>query len=632
MSCLFPSLRYNAGMCGIAGILNGDRLAPVDPAALGRMADVVRHRGPDGEGRFVDGPVGLAHRRLAIIDPAAGHQPMTDPATGNVIAFNGEIYNYLELRTELQAAGDVFETQSDTEVILKAYARWGERCLARYNGMRAFALWDARGRRLFLARDRLGIKPLHWCMHGDRFLFASEMKSLFAAGFPRVQDRSLLDVYLALGYIPAPHSWFTGVRKLEPGHSIVTDGRNVAVTRWWDLPAVEEGSMRRDAAAVDAEFEALLQDAVRISMRSDVPFGAFLSGGLDSSSIVTLMAGQTPLPVETFTIGFDDARFDERGLARQVAAAVNARHHERTVAPEDLDAALARVAHHYDEPFGDSSALPTSHVSQLAASRVKMVLTGDGGDELLSGYRAYQVEKVAGLWQRVPAPLRRLPAAVLAAVAGVSRGGVRYRADQWLRLLQTTAAPFEERLLAKAAWLDKSRRQELLAAEHVQPVEDVVGALMAPCPYKDPFYRLMYFNHKVSLPDDMLTKVDRMTMAWSIEARVPLLDFRLVELMAGVDKSVKLDGLTRKAVLRRTVGRQLPPDLLAAGKRGFVVPLREWFAQSGFADERIRRAGAAAGLPAAGLQGLLDEQRSGRRDLGNLLWMVMVLGAVAGQS
>lgn len=619
-------------MCGIAGILNGDRLAPVDPAALGRMADVVRHRGPDGEGRYIDGPVGLAHRRLAIIDPAAGHQPMTDPATGNVIAFNGEIYNYLELRAELQAAGDVFETRSDTEVILKAYARWGERCLARFNGMWAFALWDARGRRLFLARDRLGIKPLHWCMHGDRFLFASEMKSLFAAGFPRVPDRSLLDVYLALGYIPAPHSWFTGVRKLEPGHCIVTDGRNVTVTRWWDLPAVEEGAMRRDAAAVDAEFEALLHDAVRISMRSDVPFGAFLSGGLDSSSIVTLMAGQTTLPVETFTIGFDDARFDERGLARQVAAAVNARHHERTVAPEDLDAALARVAHHYDEPFGDSSALPTSHVSQLAASRVKMVLTGDGGDELLSGYRAYQVEKVAGLWQRVPAPLRRLPAAVLAAVAGVARGGIRYRADQWLRLLQTTAAPFEERLLAKAAWLEKSRRQELLAADHVQPVEEVVAALMAPCPHKDPFYRLMYFNHKVSLPDDMLTKVDRMTMAWSIEARVPLLDFRLVELMAGVDKSVKLDGLTRKAVLRRTVGRRLPPDLLAAGKRGFVVPLREWFAQSGFADERIRRAGAAAGLPAAGVQELLDEQRSGERDLGNLLWMVMVLGAVADQS
>ncbi|GMW07337.1 MAG: asparagine synthetase B [Nevskiales bacterium] len=616
-------------MCGIAGFLNADRLAPVDSAVLGRMTDVVRHRGPDGEGQFIDGPVGLGHRRLAIIDPATGHQPMTDPVTGNVIVFNGEIYNYLELRAELEAAGDSFQTRSDTEVILKAYARWGAQCLARFNGMWAFALWDARERRLFLARDRLGIKPLHWCLHGDRFLFASEMKSLFAAGVPRVADRSLLDVYLTLGYIPAPHSWFAGVRKLEPGHCIVTDGRAVTVSRWWDLPAVDEGAMRRDAATVDAEFEELLRDAVRISMRSDVPFGAFLSGGLDSSSIVTLMAGETSLPVETFTIGFDDPAFDERGLARQVAAAVGARHHERTVTPEDLDGAIARVARHYDEPFGDSSALPTSHVAQLAVSRVKMVLTGDGGDEVLSGYRAYQVEKVAGLWQRVPAPLRKLPVAVLAAAAGVARGSTRYRVDQWLRLLRTTAAPFEERLLTKAAWLEKSRREALLAADRVQPVEDIVDALMQACPYRDPFYRLMYFNHKVSLPDDMLTKVDRMTMAWSLEARVPLLDFRLVELMAGVDKAVKLDGLTRKAVLRRTVGRRLPRELLSAGKRGFVVPLRSWFAQSGFADDRIRRAAALAGLPAAGVQELLDEQRTGRRDYGNLLWMLMVLGAVA---
>ncbi len=616
-------------MCGIAGILNGDRLAPVEPTVLRRMTDIVRHRGPDGEGQFIDGYVGLGHRRLAIIDPAAGHQPMTDPTTGNVIVFNGEIYNYLELRAELEVAGAVFQTRSDTEVVLKAWACWGTQCLPRFNGMWAFALWDVRERRLFLARDRLGIKPLHWCQHGDRFLFASEIKSLFAAGFPRAEDRSLLDVYLTLGYIPAPHSWFTGVRKLEPGHYIVTDGRTVTVSRWWDLPAVEENAMRRDAAAVDAEFAELLHDAVRICMRSDVPFGAFLSGGLDSSSIVTIMARETSLPVETFTIGFDDPAFDERGLARQVAAAVGARHHERTVTPEDLDAALARVAHHYDEPFGDSSALPTSHVAQLAVSRVKMVLTGDGGDEVLSGYRAYQVEKVAGLWQRVPAPFRRLPAAVLAIIAGTVRGSARYRAEQWLRLMRTTAAPFEERLLTKAAWLEKSYRDQMLAGERVHPVEDVVGDLMRPCPYHDPFYRLMYFNHKVSLPDDMLTKVDRMTMAWSLEARVPLLDFRLVEFMSGIDKSVKLDGLTRKAVLRRTMGRRLPPDLLRAGKRGFVVPLREWFAQSGFADDRIQRAAALAGLPAATIQELLNEQRAGKRDLGNLLWMIMVLGAVA---
>ena len=616
-------------MCGIAGILNGDRSAPVEPTVLRRMTDMVRHRGPDGEGQFIDGPVGLGHRRLAIIDPAAGQQPMTDPATGNVIAFNGEIYNYLELRAELEAAGDVFQTHSDTEVILKAYARWGRQCLTRFNGMWAFALWDSRERRLFLARDRLGIKPLHWCEHDGRLLFASEMKSLFAAGVPRVLNTALLDVYLALGYIPAPHSGFQGVQKLPPGHYIIADRQRVDVRCYWELPFIDERAMRTDASLVEEEFAATLADAVRISMRSDVPFGAFLSGGLDSSSVVTLMARQTQLPIETFTIGFDDPAFDERSLARLVAIQAHTNHHEAVVAPDDVTEALRRVAFHYDEPFGDSSALPTSHVARLAATRVKMVLTGDGGDEVLSGYPGYQVEKLAGLYARVPRPLRQVAGRSLGAAAGALRGSLRYGANRYRRLLETTALPFEERLVTKAAWLARDQRAALLAGRQVHRVEDVVAELMKGCPYTDSFYRLMYFNHKVSLPDDMLTKVDRMTMAWSLEARVPFLDYRLVELMATVHKDVKMPGLTRKAVLRRTVGRSLPAPLLAGSKRGFVVPLRSWFRQSGFADELVRDSVHKLGLALPVAQGILDEQRSGSRDHGNLLWMLMVLGTVA---
>jgi asparagine synthase (glutamine-hydrolysing) len=367
---------------------------------------------------------------------------------------------------------------------------------------------------------------------------------------------------------------------------------------------------------------------VRISMRSDVPFGAFLSGGLDSASVVTLMAEQTRLPVETFTIGFDDPAFDERRLARLVSARVNTRHHEAVVRPDDLEAALHQVAFHYDEPFGDSSALPTGHVARLAARHVKMVLTGDGGDEVLSGYPGYQVEKLASGYRRIPGAVRRCAEVLVGGLARMTRGRMRYTANRYHRLLTTTAAPFEDRLLAKIAWLGEDRRQALLAGLRVHRAKDVFVELMRDCPYRDSFYRLMYFNYKVSLPDDMLTKVDRMTMAWSLEARVPFLDYRLVELMSVVHKDVKLPGLTRKAVLRKTVGRKLPEALMAAGKRGFVVPLRSWFRQGDFADSVVKRSVATMGLSSPVIDQVLAEQRAGQRDYGNLLWMLMVLGAV----
>jgi len=616
-------------MCGIAGVLYRDQQTPVNPALLQAMTDMVRTAGPDGEGLHIAPGLGLGHRRLAIIDPATGQQPMMDAETQNIIVYNGEVFNYVEIRAELTAAGHRFRTDSDTEVILKAYAQWGERCLDRFNGMWAFAIWDHSHQRLFLARDRLGIKPLHYCVNAERIVFASEMKSLFAAGVPRMPDTSLLDVYLTFGYIPAPHSFFSGVRKLLPGQYLITDGQRTEIHRYWDLPAIAEGDMRRDAVAVQEEFAHLLGDAVRISMRSDVPFGAFLSGGLDSASVVTLMAEQTRLPVETFTIGFDDPAFDERRLARLVSARVNTRHHEAVVSPDDLEAALHQVAFHYDEPFGDSSALPTSHIARLAARHVKMVLTGDGGDEVLSGYPAYQVEKLAGSYQRIPRSVRRCAEVLVGGVAGLTRGRTRYAANRYYRLLTTTSAPFEYRLLTKIAWLEEDRRRALLAGLRVHRAKDVFVELMRDCPYRDSFYRLMYFNYKVSLPDDMLTKVDRMTMAWSLEARVPFLDYRLVELMSVVDKSVKLPGLTRKAVLRNSVGRKLPEALLAAGKRGFVMPLRNWFRQGDLLDTIVKRSVAMTGLSGPVVDQILAEQRAGQRDYGTLVWMLMVLGAVS---
>jgi asparagine synthase (glutamine-hydrolysing) len=612
-------------MCGIAGIVYRDRSTTVDPDLLARMTNVLEYRGPDSVG-FHRGPgVGLGHRRLAIIDPAAGYQPMVDPDTRNVIIYNGEVYNYVELRSELEASGYRFTTDSDTEVILKAYHRWGHDCLGRFNGMWAFAIWDARHQQLFLARDRLGIKPLHYWTDGEQFVFGSEIKTLFAAGLARQPDAQLLDVYLALGYIPAPHSFFRGVTKLRPGYFLVTDGGRPRVSRWWDLPARPEAGLRTDGAAVEEEFSALFTDAVRICMRSDVPFGAFLSGGLDSASVVTLMADQTSLPVRTFTIGFDQPGYDERELARLVADRVGSSHHEQVVVPGDLEGTLDLVCRHYDEPFGDSSAVPTGHVARLAAGHVKMVLTGDGGDEVLSGYPGYQVEKLAGAWNTIPAIARRLVQGGLAGAAAVTRGRIRYALNRYERLARTAGYPFAERLLAKAAWLDRPGRAAVLGNLPVMPVDDVIADLMKDCPWTDPFYRLMYFNLKVSLPDDMLTKVDRMTMAASLEARVPFLDYRLVELMAGVHKAVKLRGLERKSVLRRTVGRRLPAPLLRASKRGFVVPLRAWFRNGDFTAPLARGTLPEWGLSAPAIAALVDRHRTGQQDYGNLLWMLLVL-------
>jgi asparagine synthase (glutamine-hydrolysing) len=612
-------------MCGIAGIVFRDRSTIVDQDLLARMTNVLEHRGPDGSGFHTAPGVGLGHRRLAIIDPAAGHQPMVDPDSQNVIVYNGEVYNYVELRSELEALGYRFITHSDTEVILKAYDRWGEDCLQRLNGMWALALWDARRQHLFLARDRLGIKPLHYVADGAKFLFGSEAKSLFAAGVPRQLDPELLDAYLALGYIPAPHCFFRGIRKLPPGHCMVTDGSGTEIKKYWDLPRIDERAMRTDRTAIHEQFSHLISDAVRISMRSDVPFGAFLSGGLDSASVVTLMAEQTPLPVRTFTIGFNEAAYDERGLARLVAAQARTQHHEKVVEREDFHSTLKKVCHHYDEPFGDSSAVPTGHVAHLAAAHVKMVLTGDGGDEVLSGYPAYQVEKVAGCYRRVPAPARRALESALAGAAPLTRGRMRYGLNRYGRILRTAAWPFTDRLLTKAAWLDRAGRLEIVNGIRVIPAEDVVADLMRHCLWTDPFYRLMYFNLKISLPDDMLTKVDRMTMAWSLEARVPFLDYRLVELMAQVHKDVKLRGIERKAVLRRTIGRRLPKPLLRAGKRGFVVPLRAWFRSGDFAAPLAGKTLSDWGISDAAVRSIVERHRAGEQDYGNLIWMLLVL-------
>ena len=616
-------------MCGISGYLHFDKDRPASLPALQRMSDVLVHRGPDGQGLHVKGNVALAHQRLAIIDLSSGAQPMFNEDRSVVIVFNGEIYNYLELRDELKSLGHRFITQSDTEVLIRAYEQWGTELHAKLNGMWAFVIWDERKNQLLLSRDRTGEKPLHYAQIDGTFLFASELKSILAYGFPREANLEVLEIYLALGYIPAPHSFVKNVHKLPPGHyAIVSDGR-IRMHQYWNMPALDEENMLTNRNEVFEQFEYLFHDSIRLRMRSDVSYGAFLSGGLDSSAVVAVMSKISGQPIETFTIGFDEEGFDERELAREVARTFKTNHHEYTVNPDSFDESLERTLHHFDEPFGDSSAIPTGYVSKYANQQVKMVLTGDGGDEILSGYNAYQSEKFAAQYQRMPRVLRAIPSGLLDVAAMVGGNTYKRKLARVGKILRTSNMGFNERLVEKATWGGVDLVRQLLQplSGKVIPVDEYLNDFMNGCPYKDNFYRMMYYHIKLTLPEDMLTKVDRMSMAYSLEARVPFLDHRLIEFMARVHKDVKMQGYERKSVLRRTVGRALPKSILSGSKKGFVVPLREWFKDRSLtASLPNYLAQTPLDMNRGLVDGVLAKNASGQADYGNFIWMLFLLG------
>ncbi len=612
-------------MCGIAGIVHFDQ-GIADGALLRSMTQAVFHRGPDADGLHLDGCVGLGHRRLSIIDLSSGQQPMSSQDGNLCIVFNGEIYNYIELRGELKKYGARFETESDTEVILRAYEQWGISCQTRFNGMWAFAIWDRKEQFLFLSRDRVGEKPLHYTVLGDVFLFGSEIKSLFAYGVPRTARMELMEIYLTLGYIPAPDTFYENIYKLMPGHYLLVKNGKVTEHEHWTISQIDEHDMLTNRAHIYEEFESLLNDSVRLRMRSDVPFGAFLSGGLDSASIVSLMAKHTPHPVETFTIGFEDAAFDERHLAADVAQAFHTSHHEFMVQPEVFSESITRTLYHYDEPFGDSSAIPTGHVCQYASRKVKMVLTGDGGDEVLSGYTVYQGEMFADSYQHLPKSIQAGIPRLVSMLATPFSGGLRYRLNRISNVCDASEVEFEPRLVNKLAYIQPSLIKNLLGGNpNVIHVDEFIQNVMKGCTYKDTFYRLMYFQLMVTLPDQMLTKVDRMSMAYSLETRIPFLDYRLVEFMARVSKNIKMPGYERKHVLRKTVGKNLPGSLMRAPKKGFSVPLREWFKSDAFDSQLSRLSKVDLGLDGGVIRQLVDDNKQGKQDNGNFIWMLVLL-------
>jgi asparagine synthase (glutamine-hydrolysing) len=616
-------------MCGIAGIFDCRGRGETDRGLLCRMTGLLAHRGPDGDGFYHAPGVGLGHRRLAIIDLAGGAQPIFNEDRTVCVVFGGEIYNFQPLMAELAALGHVFRTRCDTEVIVHAWEEWGEGCLERFNGMFAFALYDERRETLFLARDRLGEKPLYYSFLADgRVLFASELKAIACvAAVDRSLDPQAIEEFFAFGYIPDPRSIYRGVKKLPPAHSLlVRRGETPPEPRaYWELRFVDGMAIDREEAA--EELIARLRRAVDMRMIADVPLGAFLSGGVDSSGVVATMAGLRPQPVRTFTISFGASGFDESAHAAVVARRYATDHRVRAVDPDcfDLIDGLAQV---YDEPFGDSSALPTLQVCAMARENVTVALSGDGGDEVFGGYRRYRWHRFEERWRRA------LPQGLRGPLFGLL--GAAYPKLDWaprpLRAkatLQELAQSAGEAYVASVSVSSAALRRRLFSAGLARELQgyaaaEVLTAHMARCRSADPLSQVQYADFKTYLPGDILTKVDRASMASSLEVRVPLLDHTLVEWAATLPSDLKLRGGRGKRIFKAALEPYLPNEILYRPKQGFVVPLARWFRGPLRAQLRERLTGAnlrQCGLfdPAA-VDTLLDEHQSGRRDHSPALW------------
>lgn len=606
-------------MCGIAGVFEFSR-PETDRALVEQMADRMAHRGPDDAGYVFDGPVGLAHRRLSIIDLSnGGHQPMWNDDHSIVIVYNGECYNYLELRRELEGRGVRFRTGSDTEVLLRLYEQEGESFLEKISGMFAFAIWDKRRQSLLLARDRIGIKPLYVAQYGDRLTFASEMKSLLAdPALPRDLDRVALSNYFYLLSIPDPQSILRDVRKLEPGHLMVVSRKGVQSRAYWTLPVeIDEGMTLEQARNGFTEHFA---SAVSSHMVADVPVGAFLSGGVDSSTIVSFAAKKSPYPIETFSVTFPGLdEYDEGIHAREVAQHCGTRHHEFALSPDLIDA-LPRVVWHSDEPFAVSSAFALYYISKLARNHVKVALSGDGSDELFGGY----------VWRHLDFPqFRKTPFSGLVRwVSGLP--GLPPAMARKLRHLHSR----DERYISSfatfltpelAPLLHKDLREEVALNWQNNPVQRA----LTEAPTDEQLAQKLYADIRTTLVSEMLTKADRMTMAHGLEARVPFLDHKLVEWAFTVPGRHKLAEREGKLLIKQAMEAHLPRDILYRRKQGFNVPMPLWmrggmreYVQDVLSPERVARRGL---LDPQAVTGLLDRHFRGEEQAANKIYTLMML-------
>lgn len=622
-------------MCGIVGIFDTHGNRDIDREALRRMNESQHHRGPDEGELYLEKGLGMGHRRLSVIDLATGQQPFLNPARDVALVFNGEIYNYRALRDELVALGHVFRTKSDTEVILQAWLAWGPDCVRRLRGMFAFALWDRQQQTLFLARDHVGVKPMFYSLlPNGLFVFGSELKSIMT--FPELSrelNPRAVEDYFAYGYVPEPKTIFNNAHKLSPGHCITlkVGDREVRPQRWWDL-AFRPAPQRPDAE-VQEELIARLRETVHSQMESEVPLGAFLSGGVDSSAVVAMMAGGGK-PVTTCSIGFDDPEFDETEYANQVARRYATTHHGQIVDKDDYGL-VDTLAHLYDEPFADSSAIPTYRVCQLARRHVTVALSGDGGDENFAGYRRYRFAMAEHSVRS------KLPEAIRKPLFG-TLGSLYPKAD-WAPRMFRAKTTFEalardlvEGYFHGVSRLADRQRDQLFSdgfRDNLQGYRaiDVMREHAARAPTDDPLSLIQYLDFKTWLPGDILTKVDRASMAHSLEVRVPLLDHTFCEYAATLPNDLKLRGGEGKYVLKKALEPHLPHDIMYRAKKGFSIPLAAWL--RGPLRQAVRDAVLGERLLDTGifnrryLEQLVSQHESGANDHSVALWSLLMFEA-----
>lgn len=568
-------------MCGICGVISFQPNAPLDRSILLRMNASLRHRGPDDEGYYEDDQVSLAMRRLSIIDLHTGQQPISNESGNIWVVYNGEIYNFQNVRAVLEQRGHIFKTQTDTEVIVHAYEEYGDECVTHFNGMFAIALWDSREQRLFLARDRLGLKPLYYWSGADKLVFGSELKALILhPDVSRQVDLAALDLFLTLEYIPAPRTIYEGVFKLLPGHLLVVKKGKLKVTQYWDVPYQPISQSEAECGEILSD---LIKESVRLRLISDVPLGAFLSGGIDSSIIVGYMSESANEPVQTFSIGFEDDTYNELPYAEVVAKHFGTKHHVEVLNSAHTDLTEQLVAH-FDEPFADTSVFPTFLVSKLASREVKVVLSGDGGDELFAGYDTYLAEKLDRYYGRLPRPLRQQ---VLPKFAGwlLPQRAKKGLINKVKRMVEGGAL---DPSLQHTRWMmflhssekNSLYRSDLRATLYDQLTTDFFHDYFEKANCFDRLAQQQYVDVKTYLTDDILTKVDRMSMAVSMEVRVPLLDYHIVEFALNLPAQMKLRGARTKSILRQAVKNMVPQLVLEKPKEGFSIPMKHWLCTS----------------------------------------------------
>ncbi|WP_447986184.1 asparagine synthase (glutamine-hydrolyzing) [Nitrospira sp. Nam74] len=613
-------------MCGIAGILDLDGHVSTDSSHIKRMADAMVHRGPDDEGFFVSGPVHLAHRRLSIIDLNTGQQPMFNEDNSIVVVFNGEIYNHRQLRNVLEAKGHIFRTHSDTECILHAYEQFGNNFESHLTGMFAFALWDIRRRRLVLSRDRLGIKPLYYTVHHGQLIFASEIKAILTIKeIERRVDHDGLDAYLSLRYVPGPRTMFKDIYKLEPAHTMIAQEGTITTRAYWELTFEENHRDERQAAQ---ELEALVSEVCHDHLMSEVPYGVFLSGGVDSSAVVAVLQKTLSDKLRTFTVGYEHAEgINEFDYAESVSRHIGTVHHKLTLQAQDFANWIPKLVWHLDEPVGDAACIPLYFLAKYAKERATVLQSGEGADEIFAGYSIYKkMEFMNRLQTGILSPLLRAGSQTVAPRAG---GG---KLARYLRLF---GKPLEQRYHGVSGHFMEGIREKLIKPGIFRADNKETFAEKTFSQYYDrvstdhDLNRMLFIDTKTWLPDDLLVKADKMTMAASVELRVPFLDHRLVEFAARLPISLKIQKGESKYLLKKIMEPYLPRDVIYRTKAGFPVPVSEWF-KNGLKDLATGmllnpKSAVSNYLDAGVIRGLLQEHKSGAGDYANELWGLLIL-------